>query len=63
MWEFTTMIWRGVKEVGFGYAYGPGEINGKEGTLIYIVAKYSPTPNVMGQFRENVLPPLEAQSQ
>lgn len=48
IWEFTSMIWNGVKEVGFGYAYGPGTISGHEGTLIYVVAKYSPTPNIVG---------------
>lgn len=54
IWEFTSMIWKGVKEVGFGYAYGPGTISGHNGTLIYIVAKYSPTPNVVGEFTNNI---------
>ena len=54
------MIWNGVKEVGFGYAYGPGTINGHEGTLIYIVAKYSPTPNIVGEFTKNIKEPKQA---
>ena len=45
------MVWKNVKKVGFGYAYGPGKIGGRSGTLIYIVAKYSPTPNVRGKFK------------
>ena len=54
IWEFTSMIWAGVENVGFGYAYGPGSINGQDGTLIYIVAKYSPTPNIVDQFIQNI---------
>ena len=54
------MLWKGVTRVGFGYAYGPGTIGGREGTLIYIVAKYSPTPNKIGQFIENVKPPIDS---
>ena len=53
------MIWDSVTEVGFGYAMGPGTISGREGTLIYIVAKYSPTPNIPGQFLKNVKKPVE----
>ena len=53
------MVWAGVKEVGFGYALGPGKISGREGTLIYVVAKYSPTPNTIGKFTENIRPPRD----
>lgn len=53
------MIWNKVDQVGFGYAYGPGTINGREGYLIYIVANYYPTPNLMGQFKKNVFAPIE----
>ena len=56
------MIWAGVKEVGFGYALGPGKISGREGTLIYVVAKYSPTPNIVGKFMDNIKPPRDGPS-
>jgi hypothetical protein len=60
VWEFTSMIWKGAKSVGFGYAYGSGAINGHDGTLIYIVAKYKPTPNIIGKFLQNIhAPPAE----
>ena len=43
--------------MGIGYAYGSGKVNGKEGTFIYVVAKYLPTPNIKNQFLSNIEQP------
>ena len=55
------MVWKGVKEVGFGYAYGEGTIGGKKGTVMYVVGKYWPAPN-LGSFKDNILPILSSKS-
>jgi glioma pathogenesis-related protein 2 len=51
--HFTAMIWKSVTSVGFGYAI----VAEKNGYAIYVVANYSPTPNVSGQYLNNVPPP------
>lgn len=48
--HFTAMIWKSVTSVGFGYKIVPE----KNGFAIYVVANYSPTPNVRGQYAANV---------
>lgn len=51
--HFTAMIWKSVSTVGFGYASVPE----KNGIAVYVVANYSPTPNVIGDYQQNVLRP------
>lgn len=48
--NFTQMIWKSSKEVGFAM------IRGKSGRVV-IVANYHPAGNISGQFIENVLKP------
>lgn len=52
--HFTALIWKSVTSVGFGYTV----VAEKEGYAIYVVANYSPTPNVLGQYATNVPKPL-----
>ncbi|XP_071097472.1 uncharacterized protein [Haliotis cracherodii] len=47
--HFTQMVWKGSKELGVGKAKGQG---GK----VIVVANYRPPGNVIGQYRDNVLP-------
>ncbi|XP_030373573.1 Golgi-associated plant pathogenesis-related protein 1-like [Scaptodrosophila lebanonensis] len=47
--HFTQMLWRSSKEMGVGKAKSSGG-------LIYVVARYKPAGNVVGKFKENVLP-------
>lgn len=44
------MIWKSVTSVGFGYKV----VAEKGGYAIYVVANYSPTPNMQGQYAANV---------
>lgn len=50
--HFTAMIWKSVTSVGFGYKVVPE----KGGYAIYVVANYSPTPNIRKQYAANVPP-------
>lgn len=50
--HFTQVVWKGSKELGVGIASHPGKRY-----KCLIVARYSPSGNYMGDFRENVLPP------
>ena len=60
--HFTAQIWKGVKSVGFGFYWGSIPYNYGSQTyqmqLIFVVANYYPTPNIVGLYRQNVLPPL-----
>lgn len=47
--HFTQVVWAGSSEMGVAKA---GEGDGTQ----YVVARYSPAGNVMGQFKENVHP-------
>ncbi|KAJ7382803.1 Golgi-associated plant pathoproteinsis- protein 1 [Desmophyllum pertusum] len=47
--HFTQVVWAGSLEMGVGKA---GEGTGAQ----YVVARYSPAGNVMGQYQENVHP-------
>jgi len=49
--HFTAMVWKEVKEVGFGIASGQED----GGYAVYVVANYSPTPNFRGRYAANVL--------
>ena len=46
--HFTQMIWKGTKEVGFGW--GTSKSN-----KFYFLAYYYPAGNEIGKFKENVL--------
>lgn len=48
------MIWKNTRQVGFGMA------KGRSGKVV-IVANYLPAGNIIGQFMENILPPLSSQ--
>ena len=48
--HFTQLVWKGSKEVGFGFS------KSKSG-YTYVVANYFPAGNFSGQFRANVLKP------
>lgn len=47
--SFTQLVWRESREIGFGVA--------GSGANIYIVALYYPAGNVVGAYKQNVLPP------
>ena len=47
--NFTQLIWKNTKEVGFGFSYD------KKGNF-YVVANYFPCGNIEGQYKYNVLP-------
>ena len=47
--NFTQLIWKDTKEVGFGFS------NDKKGNF-YVVANYFPCGNIEGQYQNNVLP-------
>lgn len=48
--DFTQLLWKGTKKFGIGLA------STKKGnsTCTYVVARYRPTGNVAGAFRDNV---------
>ena len=48
--HFSQLVWKGSKYLGFGLAVND------QGNY-YAVANYYPAGNMMGQFRQNVLPP------
>lgn len=50
--NFTQMIWKGTKEVGFGWS------KSKEG-ILYIIGIYYPAGNIKGKYQENVFPEIE----
>jgi len=52
--HFTAMIWKSSTSVGFGYTQGAEQ----GGFGIYVVANYYPTPNVIGDYAQNVPKPL-----
>lgn len=52
--HFTAMIWKGVTSVGFGFA----SVAENNGFAVYVVANYSPTPNIVGQYPQNVPKPI-----
>ena len=45
--HFTQMIWKGTKEIGFGYI--------AKGDTFYAVAFYYPPGNTLGEFKENII--------
>ncbi|TWU74604.1 hypothetical protein ED733_000997 [Metarhizium rileyi] len=50
--HFTQVVWKNTKTVGCGWkkcSGGPGKANG-----FYVVCKYDPAGNVLGQFPQNV---------
>ena len=51
--HFTAMVWKATTSVGFGFA----KVQEDGGYAIYVVANYSPTPNVVGQYAANVVTP------
>lgn len=46
--HFTQLVWKNSKQVGFGIT----EKNG----IVYVVCRYSPPGNYLGQFEKNVFP-------
>ncbi|XP_013391631.1 protein PRY2 isoform X2 [Lingula anatina] len=48
--HFTQVVWKGSKEIGVGRAVG-------QDGRVYVVANYLPPGNMLGAFKENVLPP------
>ena len=50
--HFTQVVWKGSKEIGVGKAQG------RDGKTI-VVASYRPAGNMVGSFRDNVLPPKD----
>ncbi len=52
--HFTAEVWKSVTSVGFGYYYYTKTANGKIWKYIIVVANYYPTPNVQGQYIQNV---------
>ena len=50
--NFTQLIWKETKEVGFGWAYSSKGI-------FYCVGVYYPSGNIKGKYKENILPEME----
>ena len=48
--DFTQIIWKGTKRFGIGFA----NVENGDKVCSYIVARYKPTGNVVGAFRDNV---------
>ena len=48
--HFTQVVWAASSQIGVGVA-SAGGIN-------FVVAQYSPRGNILGQFEDNVLPPI-----
>ena len=44
--HFTAEIWKGVKKVGYGYAVAPANFGFTQGYSLYVVARFSPAPNI-----------------
>ena len=52
--HFSAMVWKGVKNVGFGYGWQK-DANSNRYNL-YVVARYTPVPRVIGEYKDNVFP-------
>lgn len=52
--HFSAMVWKGVKKAGFGYGWQK-QANSEMFDL-YVVARYTPVPRVLGQYNDNVSP-------
>ncbi|XP_017130639.1 Golgi-associated plant pathogenesis-related protein 1-like [Drosophila elegans] len=50
--HFTAMVWKSAKQMGHGQA------KSKKG-VYFVVARYYPPVNILGQFKENVPKPIE----
>ena len=55
--HFTQVVWKNTTDLGCGYAAGATTINGTAYTAYYVVCRYSPAGNILGEFQDNVLPP------
>jgi uncharacterized protein YkwD len=49
--HFTQMVWKNTKRMGCGLCWCPAN------DMTLLTCKYDPPGNVLGQFRQNVLPP------
>lgn len=49
--HFTQVVWKGTTEVGFGKA------KSIDGCKVYVCGSYRPAGNMIGDFKNNVLPP------
>lgn len=57
--HFTAQVWKRVTSVGFGYCTTTKTVTSSSGkpinlAVLYVVANYAPTPNVVGQYIQNV---------
>ena len=52
----TQVLWKSTAYLGCGIAVCPGLFNGW--TMAYVVCQYSPPGNYIGQFAQNVFPPV-----
>lgn len=48
--HFTQVIWKGSREIGVGRAFA------EDGLRVFVVCNYYPAGNVIGRFKENVMP-------
>ena len=48
--RFTQVVWKGSREIGIGRAFADN------GQTVFVVCNYLPAGNVIGHFKENVLP-------
>ena len=55
MGHFTAMVWKNATKVGFGYAIGKAD----GWDMVYVVARYSPPTNYIGQEVANVGLPIK----
>lgn len=54
--NFAQTVWKDTKYVGYGLAKNP---SCRDGFKYYLVARYSPSGNYIGQYKKNVLKPLD----
>jgi glioma pathogenesis-related protein 2 len=48
--HFTQVVWKGSREIGVGRSFAEG------GLRVFVVCNYYPAGNVIGRFKDNVLP-------
>ena len=48
--DFTQLLWNGTKKFGIGFAM----VDNDGSKCSYVVARYRPTGNVVGEFRDNI---------
>lgn len=56
--HFTQLVWRGTQRLGCAAARCPNLFRGL-GEAVFVVCRYAPAGNVLGEFEQNVVPVAE----